>query len=290
MASVGWTVGTRAATLSDSLIADLPGIASVTLVATATPGPVTAVSVTPNAIELNSLGDTVRLIANAQDVFNNPVTAPVAWTSTDPNVVTVDSLGLTTAMGEGTTTVSAASGASADTVAVIVLQLVNRVQVTPSIDTLTLMGATRQFTAQAFDGNDSLVAGVSYLWLSSNHNVALVSPGGLASPVANGTAIVTAAGDGVPGNAVVVVDIPVASVVITPSSAALTVGDTLRFAADPQDALGVSLTGRIVTWSTDNPAVATVNVNGLVTVVGQGSATISATSETVIGTAVVTVS
>jgi len=49
------------------------------------------------------------------------------------------------------------------------------------------------------------------------------------------------------------------------------------------------LSGRVITWSSGTPAVATVNGNGLVTGVSAGSATITATSETKQGSSQITV-
>src|SRR5207245_1269205 len=59
--------------------------------------------------------------------------------------------------------------------------------------------------------------------------------------------------------------------------------------ATTKDANGNVLTGRVVTWASDNTAVATVSPAGLVTAVAPGAATITATSETKSGTAAITV-
>jgi uncharacterized protein YjdB len=83
--------------------------------------------------------------------------------------------------------------------------------------------------------------------------------------------------------------VTVVSVDVTPASASVPVGGTEQLTATPKDAAGQPLTGRTVTWATDAPAVATVSAAGLVTGVGAGSATITATSEGKSGTASVTV-
>jgi acid phosphatase len=82
---------------------------------------------------------------------------------------------------------------------------------------------------------------------------------------------------------------PVASVTVSPSSASLHPGDTVRFTATPRDSAGNALTGRTLAWSSDSTAVATVSASGLVTGVAPGSSTIRATSEGKTGTAAVTV-
>src|SRR2546426_1057937 len=90
--------------------------------------------------------------------------------------------------------------------------------------------------------------------------------------------------------AVTVTSRPVASVTVSPGAASVIVGQAAQFTAIPKDANGFALAGRVVTWSSNNTAVATVNASGLATGVAVGSATITATSEGKNGTAVLTVS
>src|SRR5207302_5268446 len=62
-----------------------------------------------------------------------------------------------------------------------------------------------------------------------------------------------------------------------------------QLTAAPRDANGDTLSGRAVTWSSNNTSVATVTSSGLVSGVTPGSATITATSEGKTGTAGITV-
>src|SRR3989475_6335999 len=81
----------------------------------------------------------------------------------------------------------------------------------------------------------------------------------------------------------------VASVVVSPASATVPVGQTLQLTGTPEDANGNPLSGRTISWSSGSSAVAAVNGNGLVTGVAAGATTITATSEGTSGTAAVTV-
>ena len=83
---------------------------------------------------------------------------------------------------------------------------------------------------------------------------------------------------------------PVATVTVSPASVNLQIGQTSQLTATLTDANGNVLTGRTVTWSSDNGSVATVSGTGLVTAGNAGTATISATSGGKTGTASVTVS
>jgi hypothetical protein len=67
------------------------------------------------------------------------------------------------------------------------------------------------------------------------------------------------------------------------------VGATTQATATPLAAAGIVLTGRPVTWSSSNSAVASVSSAGLVTAVAAGSANIVATSGSVSGQSAVTV-
>src|SRR5690242_10192223 len=85
-------------------------------------------------------------------------------------------------------------------------------------------------------------------------------------------------------------NVPVATVALSPTAINLQIGQTSQLTVTLKDANGNVLTGRTVTWSSDNGSVATVSGTGLVTAAGVGTATITATSEGKSGTASVTVS
>ncbi len=83
---------------------------------------------------------------------------------------------------------------------------------------------------------------------------------------------------------------PVASVAVSPGSATIATAGSVSLTATPKNASGGTLSGRVVTWSSDNTAAATVNGSGLVSGVAAGSATITATCEGKTGTSDITVS
>lgn len=82
----------------------------------------------------------------------------------------------------------------------------------------------------------------------------------------------------------------VATVAVTPASSSLSVAQTVQLSATAKDQWGNVATGRTVSWSSSNSAVASVTTTGLVTAVGTGSATITATVEGKSGSATVSVS
>jgi alpha-tubulin suppressor-like RCC1 family protein len=85
-------------------------------------------------------------------------------------------------------------------------------------------------------------------------------------------------------------EVAIASVAISPAAdTLLSLGETLQLAATPRDAAGNAVSGRSVSWSSANTAVATVSPSGLVTAVANGEAVIVAAVEDHEGTAEVAV-
>ena len=127
-------------------------------------------------------------------------------------------------------------------------------------------------------------------WSSNNSDVATVSATGVVTAVRAGTAGITAVSEGRSGIATVTVVVPpVASVTVSLASSTIAVGSTTQATATTKDANGQVLTGRAVSWSSDNTSVATVSTAGLVTAVSVGSANITAASEGRNGSATVTI-
>jgi uncharacterized protein YjdB len=147
-----------------------------------------------------------------------------------------------------------------------------------------------QLTATLKDASGSPLSGRVVNWASSNATAASVNGSGLVSGVATGSATITATSEGQTGLATVTVTTePVASVVMSPVSASVAVGQTVQLTATPKDASGNPLGGRVVTWASSKTAVAAVNGSGLVTGVAAGAAIVTATSEGKSGTAAIAV-
>lgn len=161
------------------------------------------------------------------------------------------------------------------------------VSVSPAAAAVTV-GGTQQVTAAVTGTTNTAV-----VWRSASPGVATVSSSGLVTAAAVGQTTVTAVAQAdtmqKASASITVTQAPVASVSLSPTTATLQVGGTQQFTATPRDASGNALTGRTVSWSSSNTAVATVSAAGLVTGVASGTATITATSEGKSGTATVTV-
>jgi uncharacterized protein YjdB len=236
------------------------------------------------------VGQTRALTAVARDSNQNVLQRTIAWTSSNPNVATVDASGTLRALNPGQTTVSGASEAKTDSfVLTVVLVPVASVVVSPAT-AQRFVGQTVQLSAATLDAAGNVLTGRTISWSSSNTQVATVNANGLVTAVSPGAARITATSEGVSGSGSITVSVvPVASVVITPSSASMTVGQGLQLSATTYDGAGNVLTGRTVAWNSSDFKIVSTNTTGLIVATGGGVATITATSEGVVGTATISV-
>ena len=274
----------------DSVLAvDTSGVADTSVIVV-TPMPVMSVTVSPTTASV-LVGQTAPLTATLRDSANNILTGRViAWTSGNSAVATVSATGVVTGLAAGSTAITATSEGKSGTATLNVSTVpVASVTVTPATAT-GVVGGTTTFTATLRDSANNILTGRAIAWTSGNTAFATVSAAGVATGVAAGSASIIATSEGKSGTAALtVINVPVASVTVSPSTATITVGATQQLAATTKDSAGTILTGRVVTWGSSNTAVATVTSSGLVTGVASGSATMTATSEGKSATAAITV-
>ena len=252
--------------------------------------PVASVTVSPASATV-AAGQSVQLTATPKDANGNALTGrTVTWSSNNTAVAIADVNGNVTAIAPGSATITATSEGQSGTAAITVTNVpVASVTVTPASVSIQ-QGQTVQLTATPKDANGNALSGRVVTWSSSNTAVASVNAGGFVTSSAAGSATITATSEGKSGTAAITVaSVPVASVTVSPAPANVQVGLTVQLTATPKDVNGNPLTGRTITWSSNNTSVATVSSSGLVTGVTAGSATITATSEGQSGTSAVTV-
>ncbi|MGY4025405.1 beta strand repeat-containing protein [Aeromonas rivuli] len=261
---------------------------TVTLVVT-----VTSATLNPNGLSISTppltlaAGLTAQLAANGSydDGSSRDVTASVSWTSSDPLVATVNPSGLVTAVAPGTATITGTLGGETATVSVTVTSATlnpNGLVITTSPLTLAA-GLTGQLAATGSysDGSSQNVT-TSVNWSSSNTAVATVSPSGLVTAVAPGTATIT----GTLNGETATLPVTVTSAVLINSGLDLTTGallNTLPAGTTTQLTVTATFTDGTssnVTTSaalvSDSTGVATVSPSGLITAVAPGTAGITA--------------
>lgn len=240
----------------------------------------TTVSISPAAVDLSSLGETLQLTAAVADQNAQAMAgAPVSWTTTDNSVASVSAGGLVTAVANGSATVTATSGSATGTAAVTVAQRAARVDISPASVEFSSLGDSVQLTAAPFDANDNAVEDATVTWSSEDDAVATVDSSGLVTAAGNGTANITAQADAVSGAAAVTVSQVIVEMDVVPAAMTLfSLGDTIRLVATGVDANGHHGPALAVTWMSEHEAVATVDSSGLVTAVRTGSTDVFATT------------
>lgn len=164
------------------------------------------------------------------------------------------------------------------------------------------VGQSLQLRAIPITSEGEVVAGYAVSWTSSDSGVADVTDEGLVSGMAQGLATIEVlaerqsldanGGDvavGLSKEVFVSVEAPVASVEVEPSEAEIRVGGVVQLLAVLRDGGGNPLVERYVSWSSSDENIATVDDQGLVTGVAEGTASIQAMSEGISGTSTVTV-
>ena len=302
--TVGWvSSNTGVATVSGNGVVTAVSGGSATITATvegqsgsaiitATRPSVASITVSPTQVA-TMVGLSVPLGATLVDSIGRTLSdRAVTWTSSMPSVATVSVNGVITAIGAGTSSITATSEGKSASVPVQVTAPIVVASVTVSEGTVALLpGATRQLTATALDASGTSL-NRQITWSSSNPAVATVNGSGLVTANGTGTATITALTEGRSAAATVTVEaapVPVATVVILPATLSLAPGQTRQYTASAQDSAGAVLVGRAVTWTSSAPGVATVSASGLVTAVSAGSASITATSQGASATSVLTV-
>jgi alpha-tubulin suppressor-like RCC1 family protein len=158
---------------------------------------VSGVVVDPNQYTLTALDETYQLSADARDANGHSVAGQTyGWQSDDPNVVSVDSRGIVTAVANGgPVSITATTAGFSGTAMLSVVQATANVEVTPDGCTLAERGATCLLAAIARDANGNEIIGSSFAWSTSDENVATVA-GGLVTAVGPGQTIITASAAG----------------------------------------------------------------------------------------------
>ena len=252
---------------------------------------VASVVVIPDRLAVG-VGTSAPLTAEVRDAGGNLLQGrKVVWATKNPQVATVSDGGIVTGVSPGPVQVAASAEGKATIVDVTVNpKAVASIRLTPNGNVGLLVGQTRQMSAEPLDADGGVLMDRPITWSSSATTIATVSVAGLITAVAPGGAVITAASEGKTAVvAVTVSSVPVASVSVTPLADSVVVAQTLQLTAVAKDVGGTPLVGRVISWSTSDPARATVSSIGVVTGVTPGQVTITAATEGKAGTASITV-
>ncbi len=210
----------------------------------------------------------------------NTTDKSVLWESSNPEVVEVDENGTIIALNAGSSIITATSNSNPELHAECNINVSSVL-----VESITLdcsekrlyVGDTFEIHADVYPYN---AADKSLSWISDNPEVASVDENGKVTAVSVGEAIISAKsvdGSDVSAECKVTVD-PVSASAVTLNVADMTLlvgqSDKLTATVSPEN-----VTDKTITWASDNETIASVDENGLVTALGVGSATITASTE-----------
>ncbi|HEY6768127.1 MAG TPA: Ig-like domain-containing protein [Candidatus Sulfotelmatobacter sp.] len=257
-----------------------------------------SVAVTPASASI-PLGSTEQFTATGTytDGSTQNLTASATWSSSSVSTATVSNSGLASGTGQGSATISAAYGAVTSSATISIGQpILVSLAITPvnasfALGTTLPLKATGTYTDGSTLDITALVA-----WSSADSAIAIVNDLGLVSGSATGATSISAKSGSTTGTTTLTVNpATLVSIAVTPAIPTIPLGTTKQFSATGifTDGSSQDLTAT-VQWSSDTTSVATFSDNsgnpGFASSRGTGSATILATSGSVQGSTMLTVS
>ena len=245
--------------------------------------PVSGISLSDTALEIYIGTEEADGILAAGVLPENADIQGVAFSSSDPGVVTVDENGAFHAVSLGTATITVAAEDPEYTGSAVcqitVLSRVSSIVLNSEME-LLYPNDTVALTAEVEPAD---VKGVTFAWASSDETVATVGEDGTITAVGTGIADVTYTaldGSGIQGACQVLVGAQAKALKLEEKAVTLLVGagedlsvHQLFAVTTPEEA---SVFG--MTWTSSNESVAVVDENGRVTAIAPGKATITCVS------------
>ena len=289
----GLAIGLAAGT---STIKATSGTVSGTAILTAISPTLTGISVTPSGASIAAGTGTQQFTAQCSysNTTSADCTATMRWSSSNTAAATINSAGLAIGVAAGTSTIRAISGSvSGSAVLTVTNAVLTGITLTPATASIVAGTGTRQYIAQcSYSNSTNADCTATVTWSSSNTAAATISSTGLASGVAAGTSTIRAGSGNVTGSAVLTVtSTTLTGISLSPATASIVAATgSQQYAAQCSYSNSSSADcTTTVTWSSSDTAVATISSTGLASGVAAGTSTIRATSGSITGSAVLTV-
>ena len=279
----------RVATVDDNGLVTAIGAGTAAVTVTTADGGLTAtceVTVARKIIHVTGVelsSTTLRIIKGNTETLTATVLPAdatdksITWASTNQGIAQVEQNGRVTGVETGSATVYVTTTDGEFVAACEVTVYVPFVDVTSiTLDRTTaamVKGETLTLTATVLP-EDATVKTVT--WTSDNPDVAKVDDDGNVTAVGGGSATITAKAGDLTATCTITVTVPVSSVTLDKTTLGLTEGETNNLTAtvNPEDA-----TNQGISWRSNDTRVATVDNSGLVTAIGEGTATITVTTD-----------
>lgn len=284
-------------------------VTSATVTVTVTPATLESLTVTPNPVSVKA-GGTVQLAVNANfsdSSVQNPDLTTVVFAGNNTGIATISPSGLVTGVSEGTTSFTASFTVPGTSNTVTTSAITINITA-PSLDAITASpdpinittAGEQQITIQGefSDGTTTSLNPSAASYSGASSAVANIDGNGLVSPVAEGTTSVTVGfTDPVGGGTVqdtiditVVPDVTLDSLTITPDPVTVAAGldVQLSIVANFSNGSMMNVDAATASYNVLNPAVATIDSNGLLTGLTENTTTFTVSYTVQGGTQMVT--
>ncbi|GGZ94408.1 choice-of-anchor tandem repeat GloVer-containing protein [Algibacter mikhailovii] len=239
------------------------------------------ITITSETNVINSIGQTLQLGTDFSP--SNVTNQNVTWSISDESIAEISSDGIITALNTGQVTVTALSSDGTGIIAtkvVLINSKITSIDVNSAADIIDTEDGTLQMLAIVTPSNSS---NTDVYWNVSDESIATISEDGLLQALLDGTVTVYAEaydGSGVIGSKEITITnqipyVEIESIIINAESDMITTcKGTLQLTATilPENA-----TVQNLEWTTTNSGVATIDQNGLITAVSNGTVYIAAT-------------
>jgi alpha-tubulin suppressor-like RCC1 family protein len=238
------------------------------------PAPVDSVQVTA-AADSATVGATLQLSASTRDRSGAELAGrAVEWSSDNPAIARVDAGGLVTAVAPGEATITARSEEREGQRKVRVVPVRAAKVELGRTQLIVATGQSFQFSPVITDAAGQPLAGRPVLWATEDSTFVRITQNGLITALRPGRGAVSALVDGVP--AVVHVLVFESGLHAWPDTVSLNPGNARGLVARAIMGRGEPVNLDTATWTSSDPSVARVDAAGVVTAMGNGRATITA--------------
>lgn len=310
--SVVWGTSSAAATITpaglatgqsatpDVTISATMGIVVGTAELTVTSVTLVSIAITPPTPISLAEGGSVQFTATGtfSDSSTQNLTNSVTWNTSNSSFVTINSTGMATAgMAVGSSNITASSGLITSNIVTVNVTAVTLLSITISAAPSPGIPVGITYTGFVATGHysDSSTANIttSVTWLSANPAILSIvangASGGHATGVTQGTTTITATLNAVSSSpeSVTVIAPVLQSIAVSPNPTTIAIGGNVQYTAEGTysgSATPVDITAE-VSWTSQFTSIATITAAGMATGVTVGSSTISATLDSITGTA-----
>lgn len=255
-----------------------PAIAVALLTLVSACKKVERIEVEPKQLSFTEANKKEQLKASAVTADGKPVDGvKFEFSSSDPQVATVDANGTVVAVKSGSASVEV-KGAEKSAKVPVEISIPGAIVLKGGPIALTGIGTTATIDAQVQDDAGRPVQGAAVEFTSADANIAEVG-GNTVTAKGAGTTQITATSGALRQQIEVTVKLPeVASVAFDGAPATMKVGETVDLKVSAKAADGAAIAGMMPTFTSSNEKLATVDATGKVTAVKVGAVTITAKS------------